>query len=240
MADETIEDLIGAYVLDALDAHERRQVEAYLEANPRARAEVQELREVTAMLAFSNERPPEGLWDRIAGELDGAAPEPGPKLSRVMPRPHRRWVGAAIGIGSALAAAAAAVVITVVVVGDSSRPGGDDVLAMAYGEAWSDPAGRRVELQSEDRTMAADAVVLDSGIGYLSAATLPELPADETYQLWGVYGDEDVISLGVIGSRPGIEPFTADDDVRALVITREEAGGVVSSTNGALLEGELG
>ncbi|MGI9053629.1 MAG: anti-sigma factor [Ilumatobacteraceae bacterium] len=241
MAEDPIEDLIGAYVLDALDDHERRQVEAYLEANPRARAEVQELREVTSMLAFSNERPPEGLWDRIAGELDGTAPEPGPELSLVMPRPRRRWVGAALGIGSALVAAAAAVVITVAVVGDdATEPGGDDVLAMAYGEASSDPASRRAELQSDDRTMAADAVLLDSGVGYLSAGTLPELPTGETYQLWGVYGDEDVISLGVIGNRPAIEPFTAVDDVRALIITREEVGGVISSTNPTLLVGQLG
>ncbi|MGH9272141.1 MAG: hypothetical protein ACRDZ2_12805, partial [Ilumatobacteraceae bacterium] len=78
MARDPIEDLLGAYVLDALDEHERRQVEAYLETNPRARAEVHELREVTSMLSFSSERPPEGLWDRIADALDEPAPSPGP------------------------------------------------------------------------------------------------------------------------------------------------------------------
>ena len=78
------------------------------------------------------------------------------------------------------------------------------------------------------------------GVGFLSAGTLPELPASETYQLWGVYSDGDVISLGVVGNRPAIEPFAADGELDALVITREAAGGVVSSTSGALLVGEVG
>ena len=240
MADP-IEELLGAYVLDALDDHERRQVEAYLEANPRARAEVQELREVTSMLSFSSERPPEGLWDRIAGALDEPPPAPGPALSRVMPQPKRRWTGGmVVGVAGALAAAAAAVAVTIVVVRDDDGPAQiGDAVATAYDEAWADPAGRRTQLQSEDGTMTADAVVTPAGVGFLSAATLPEIPSDETYQLWGVYGDDDVISLGVIGNRPGIEPFSAEDDVVALVITREEAGGVVSSTTGAVLVGEL-
>ena len=73
MADEHLDDLLGAYALDAVDEHERRQVEAYLEADPRARDEVERHREVAAMLAFSGERPPEGLWDRIAGDPRRAA-----------------------------------------------------------------------------------------------------------------------------------------------------------------------
>ena len=52
-------------------------------------------------------------------------------------------------------------------------------------------------------------MVQPDGVGFLSAGTLPELPASETYQLWGVYGDGDVISLGVVGNRPAIEPFAA-------------------------------
>lgn len=238
MAGEPIEELLGAYALDALDDHERRQVEAYLETNPRARAEVEELREVASMLAMSSERPPDGLWDRIAGELEESAPAPGPDLARVLPH-RRRWsTTALVGVASGLVAAAAAAVITVAVLRDDDGPVGD-VIAAAYDEAAADPAGRRTRLQSTDGSMTAEAVVTPAGIGYLAATALPELPADETYQLWGVYEDEDVISLGVIGNRPGIEPFTARGDVVALVITKEQSGGVVSSTTGAVLVGEL-
>jgi anti-sigma-K factor RskA len=241
MADDPIEELLGAYVLDALDEHERRQVESYLEANPRARAEVQQLREVTAMLSVSSERPPEGLWDRISGALEEAPPAPGPALAQVLPHePRRRRTRSTLAaVGGALVAAAAAVAITLVVVRDDGSGGSDDVIAAAYDEALADPSGRRTQLQSEDGSVTADAVVTADGIGYLSAGALPPLPDDETYQLWGVYGDDDVISLGVMGNRPDIEPFTAADDVVALVLTREQAGGVVSSQNPALAVGEL-
>ncbi len=94
-------------------------------------------------------------------------------------------------------------------------------------------------LASDDGELHADAVVREDGIGFLAATALPALPETETYQLWGVYGDGDVISLGVIGNRPDIEPFSALGDIDALVITREQAGGVVSSTTGAVLVGEL-
>ena len=70
-----MDDLLGAYALDAVDDDERRAVEDYLAANPRARAEVQEHREVATMLAWSGMDAPEGLWDRIVGSLDALAAE---------------------------------------------------------------------------------------------------------------------------------------------------------------------
>jgi anti-sigma-K factor RskA len=216
-----IDELLGAYALDALDADERRHVEEQVRADPRARAEVEAYREVAAMLAVTGEPPPEGVWDRIAGVIDGQR------------RP--RWSRMAIAAAAAIAAVAAAVVVTIAV-GDDSRPPG---VEQAYRDALADPQGRRARLSSEDGALHADAVVSASGAGFLAAEDLPALPDTETYQLWGVYGDGDVISLGVLGNRPGIEPFTAAGDVDAVVVTRERAGGVVSSTSGVLLVGEL-
>ena len=244
MADERepIDELLGAYALDAVDDHERRQVEAYLETDPRARAEVEAHREVAAMLAFSGERPPDGLWDRIAGALEEAAPTPGPELARVLPIDRRRRRRGLLGtVAAAVGVAAAAVAITLVVV---DRTGSDEpfdagTIDQAFGQAWASPDGRHTELVADTADFSADAVVLPTGTGFLSASGLPELPETETYQLWGVYGDDDVISLGVLGNRPGIEPFTAEDDVQTLVITREQAGGVMASTTGAVLAGEL-
>lgn len=241
MADEPIEDLLGAYALDAVDEHERRQVEAYLETDPRARAEVQELREVAAMLAVSSERPPEGLWDRIAGALEETPPTPGPELARVLPvRASRRRARVALaGIGGLLVGAAAAAAIAVAVV-DDGRGTEQVAIEEAYDDALAEPGRRRAELSSDTDGVVAEAVVTESGNGFLAASSLPELPQSETYQLWGVYADNDVISLGVLGHRPQLEPFTADDDVAQLVITKEQAGGVISSTNPALWVGEVG
>ena len=78
--------------------------------------------------------------------------------------------------------------------------------------------------------MTAEAIVDEDGHGYLVAADLPTLADDQTYQLWGVVGD-DVISIGILGPNPEIETFTIEADVNALAVTIERAGGVVSNGN---------
>ena len=112
-------------------------------------------------------------------------------------------------------------------------------MADAYAAALDTPEARSTSLVADDQQFAADAVLLPNGTGYLAAGELPELPDTETWQLWGVYGDDDVISLGVLGNRPDVQAFTAHDDIQALVITREQAGGVPQSTSGAVLVGPL-
>ena len=61
---------------------------------------------------------------------------------------------------------------------------------------------------------------------------LSALPSDRTYQLWGVVGSR-TISLGLLGSHPGIVPFSVagSPGVSAFAITDEVAGGVVASVN---------
>lgn len=238
---EPLDELLGAYALDAVDPADRQRIEDYLATNPRARAEVEHHREVAALLAVGSERPPEGLWDRIAGALEEVPPAPGPRLAQVMPidrRAQRRrtWLTA---VGAAAAAAVIAVAATVAI-GRGDDATGDAAMSEAYADALTEPESRRTELVGEDQEFSADAVVLANGTGFLAAEELPELPDTETWQLWGVYGDDDVISLGVLGNRPDLQPFTAHDDLQALVITREQAGGVTQSTTGAVLVGPLG
>ena len=64
--------LLGAYVLDALDDDERGRVEAYLAADPAARAEVDRLArsfDVVVSEGVAPVAPPSELWDRIATNL---------------------------------------------------------------------------------------------------------------------------------------------------------------------------
>ena len=70
-------------------------------------------------------------------------------------------------------------------------------------------------------------------------ANLPALPADRTYQLWGVV-DDQAISLGVLGTNPDITAFQVDDAnrVAAYAITDEAAGGVIASQNQPVVVGE--
>ena len=51
-SDGDLDALLGAYALDALDAHDRERVEAYLERDADARAEVDDMRETAASLAL--------------------------------------------------------------------------------------------------------------------------------------------------------------------------------------------
>ena len=81
-----LDELLGAYALDAVDDAERRRVADYLEVNPRAAAEVQMHRETATMLAFTGMDAPDDLWGRIADEIAEQAPPPGPELAKVLSR----------------------------------------------------------------------------------------------------------------------------------------------------------
>jgi anti-sigma factor RsiW len=234
-----IEELLGAYALDAVSSHERVIVERYLATNPRARAEVLEHREVATMLAYTGASAPEGLWDKIANSLEEQAPMPGPELAKVMPmsmaRRKRQPGRTMMLVVGGLAAAAA---LGFAVVRSTSTDNGSSTLARAASEARSDRDSRLASLASESTETKIDAVVDQDGHGYLLASTLPALSSDQTYQLWGVL-DGEVISLGVLGNRPEIESFSSTPELTTLVLTIEDAGGVVSSTQPAAFAGEL-
>ena len=71
---EDIQELLGAYALHAVDPDEAEVVEAHLEPCPRCRAEVEGHREVATMLGNSGGDAPDGLWDRIASQLEDPPP----------------------------------------------------------------------------------------------------------------------------------------------------------------------
>lgn len=224
-----LNELLGVYALDAVDDDERRAVEEYLRVSPAAAAEVREHREVASMLAWSASPAPAGLWEKIAGSLEGEAPTPSGELARVLPLSNRRRrIAMTAGLWVASAAAAAAIAVVSVRAFD----GGSDKapLAAAYDEAKADRESASATLVSESDAATATAVVDARGHGYINATGLPLLALGETYQLWGVI-DDKVISLGVLGRHPDIEPFAVDGELTALVITRELTGAVVSNGN---------
>jgi anti-sigma-K factor RskA len=226
-----LDELLGAYALDALDADEQRRVDDYLAINPRARAEVQEHREVATMLAYTGMDAPDGLWDRIVSTLDEAPPSPGPELARVLPMDqHRRRVGPTLGRWVAATAAAALIAIAAIAVVDRSNVVDTNPLEAAVAQIRADRDSRSTRMVSAESAVEVEAIVDLQGHGFLLAGDLPQLPRSLTYQLWGVFGDQ-VISLGVLGPTPDIEMFTARGDLAAVAITIEPAGGVVSDGN---------
>ncbi|MCU1345320.1 MAG: hypothetical protein JWL70_1586 [Acidimicrobiia bacterium] len=248
MIPEEIEALLGAYALDAVDEDERREVEEYLVTHPRARAEVDQYQEVAAMLAFSGSDAPAGVWDRIASAIEGesGATGPGPlqmpsvpSLAPVIPlvrRSRAPWYA----LGGLAAAAAVVVAVLVSMVAhrnnelSAARSPGVEAATKA---ALVDPNTRKVNLVSADGKQRME-VALAGGIGFGMAQGLPALPADKTYQLWGQY-EGKVVSLGLLGRSPTAIAFPATEGLKALMITQEEAGGVVATANAPLLQGAL-
>ncbi|TFH18930.1 MAG: hypothetical protein E4H05_05085 [Acidimicrobiales bacterium] len=227
-----LDELLGAYALDAVDADEKRRVEDYLEVNPRASAEVQAHREVATMLAFTGMDAPDDLWGRIAGEIGEMAPPPGPELAKVMSmddHPRRRRMAA---VAPWIAAGAAAAVIGFVAIGLADRADApNEPMANALEIARGDRDSVTTTLVSDASTASAEAIIDQDGHGFVVAQSLPTLPDDQTYQLWGVVDDGQVISLGIFGPNPEIETFTVEGAVSALAITIEQAPGVISDGN---------
>jgi len=81
-----IQDLLGVYALDALDADEAELVRVHLLSCPRCAAEVAAHHEVSGMLANSGGDAPEALWEGIADRLV-PGPAPWERLAARLDRP---------------------------------------------------------------------------------------------------------------------------------------------------------
>ena len=68
-----LEELLGAYAIDAVDDDERAQIEAWLDRSPNARRDADELRETASLLAQSDDDVPADLWVRIETHLGDPA-----------------------------------------------------------------------------------------------------------------------------------------------------------------------
>ncbi len=69
-SEHEIEEMLGAYALDALEPDEVVSVERHLRTCVRCSAEVASYHEVTGLLANSGGDAPDALWDKIADRLD--------------------------------------------------------------------------------------------------------------------------------------------------------------------------
>lgn len=242
MTHDQIAELLGAYALDAVDPDEAAAVEAHLEVCPRCRDEVARHLEAVAFLANAGSVAPEGVWSRIAASLE----EPPPRLELTrLPLARGRGRRSLPARPVVAIAAIAAAVIGLLGVQVQRQDGRLDRLSpaleqrgldVAVAAALFDDRSMKVELVSDDGDLYAKAVVQPDGKGYLVSHNLPELPSEETYQLWGLVGDQTV-SLGVLGAEPGVRAFTAAGDVSVLAVTAEQAGGVVSPTRAPIVRG---
>jgi anti-sigma factor RsiW len=238
-----VEELLGAYALDAVDDDERAAVEAHLATCPRCRAEVDAHREVAAHLAQTGAPAPDALWDRIAGSIGGEAPppmrlvvdhgEPSAPPSPAARTRAQRWFRPMLAVAAALVVVAMA---TTLLWPDGADDDGRGGLADAALAAFGSADARTAELLDADGRSLARVAVLPDGTGYVLAGALPDLD-EHIYQLWGATG-EVVVSLGTMGPAPQIVAFHADPAMEQLMITEEEAP-VQQSANPAVVAGVL-
>jgi hypothetical protein len=258
-----IEELLGAYALDAVDPDEAAEVERHLVTCPRCRAELTAHREVAGLFAYAGQTAPAGLWDRIAAGMQEPPPEL--RLDRIrasMVTPEDLRDAAPPGVASldlhrqkrrrsvatrtfVAAVAAAAVIVAVLGVAlarapHSTSPSASGVTMAAVRQALNEKGSRKVLLSAPAGHGASlDAVVTPSGVSYLYDMDLTPLGADRTYQVWGVVGTQR-ISYGLLGTSPSsVVRFDAGPGLSALAVTDEVASGVVVSHQPFVVEGQV-
>jgi hypothetical protein len=259
---DDIQRLLGAYALDAVEGDEAELVARHVEICPRCRAELQEHREVAGLLGYAGQEAPAGLWDRISASMQ--EPPPALRLERVSSPAgagpvgsgsgiqvgaSRRRAGSLRGRAVAVLGVAAAVAIAVLGVQVSRLDGrtatiGHEVTAgapsmAAVNVALSVPGARKVVLAPVSTGQTVSAVVLPGGQGYLYDAKLTSLPANRTYQLWGLTSGQ-AISYGILGNTiPQVVSFRAGDGVQALALTAEVAGGAEQPSRAPVASGGM-
>ncbi len=228
-----IDELLGAYALDAVEPIEVNDIERYLTGNPIARSEVDDLREAAAMLALTandRDRAPEGLWEKIRAEVSDAssAEKSGSvtSLDRIRAdkqarRGADRWLMAA-------AAFVAAIVLTVGAVNltrDDTESMGDK-----YSAAAKD--GRVITLaDAKTKAPMARVALRSDGSGYFRNDGLHSLPAGKVYQLWVVPSSTaQPVSVGIVRSSDEYTTVALDGQFVAIAVSIEDAPGAVSPT----------
>lgn len=217
-------DLVALYVLDALEPAERDAFERQLQSCEQCATELADYADLVAQLT-PDEPAPAHLWDRIAAEIhqEDANADVVDLTGR---RPRRVWKGLL-----SVAAAAALVVASALGI---QRFTGDDLLGEpAVVAAAEEAAARNGSLVADflvGETTVARVIVTAEGQGFVVPTDeLETIDTDRTYQLWVVNTEEAVISAGVLGNEPAAATFTWTGDIAGFALTREVAGGVVSS-----------
>jgi anti-sigma-K factor RskA len=200
-------DLVGAYLLNALDDRERAQFEQHLADCTRCRQEVAELSGTVAGLSADLEQgPPPALRERLLAQIADTpqdvqseprvvASPPTPRrdeLAQRRSRKSRRWL---VGIAAAAAVAVGAIAIT----------------------QWPDATPDQAVVAVEDVLEAQDAVRSSETVGAATvtvvtsesldrsvfvAENMDSPPEGRDYQLWFVHEDGTAVSAGLMPREP--------------------------------------
>jgi anti-sigma-K factor RskA len=212
-------ELSALYALDALDGTELCEFETHLETCDTCRSEIADYQHVASQLVV-DEKASDLTWRKIESAIS-AAPE---SVSESSPAgPAWKWI-------AAIAAAAALVFAGLLAVDAVNGTNLDDQNVTAAADRAANEEGSLVGDFLVEDVAVAQIVLAEDGRGYvIPSPELAPLDSERTYQLWVINTDEQVISAGVLGSDPAPATFTWTGDVAGFALTREVAGGVVSS-----------
>jgi anti-sigma-K factor RskA len=218
-----VHELTAAYALDALEPDERDRYESHLAQCESCRAELAELGETAAALAYgvASPAPPPELRTRI---LDAAAAE----RSNVVSLPRRRnWLA---GVAAAAACAALGFGIWGATLSsslDSERSArAAEHRAM---EIYMDPSAKHVGLRGRAGTVAVD----QTGQGVLVVNRLPAAPDGKTYEAWVIPPGSKPIRAGLFEGGKGMTMVPLGTNVptgSVVAATVEPRGGVDAPT----------
>lgn len=237
---EHVQELLGAFALNAVSTIEAREVEVHLDQCDECPNELDIYRSTVALLGPPPTAPPAGVWERIEARLAESPSRPQGLLHQISEGTHHRPVRSAglRRIAQVAGAIAAAVLFVLGGVAIGERKESTATLQQVAEAARRSPGVRIVTLGGGDGRLVGEVVLTADGRGYLVSTNLPTLAADRTYQLWVLRG-ERVVSAGVLGSRPGTAGFMAAGDLQALAVSEEPAGGAIAPGSAPLLTGAV-
>lgn len=230
--------LTGAYAADALDPAERDEFELHLQQCADCRQEVAELRATTARLAGASfELPPAGLRARVLDEVSRTR-QVSPGVDRRLGDAHeptlrRTWWQQPASLAAAFFLVAALGLGALAGIqwqrADEAQQRADRIAAVA-----TDPD--RVENSAPGTTGGSGTVVAADDLAVFRTADLPELPAEQAYQLW-LIGDDGATSVGVLGRGGQLESVMEDvSGATSLGLTVEPAAGSDQPTGELVLQ----
>jgi anti-sigma factor RsiW len=227
---EELHDLAAAYALDALDDEERAQFERHLEECEQCTAQLAELQETAAALAFAeSEEPPPALRERILE----AARENG----KVLQFPQRRWLFPAT-LATAAAAAVAAIAVGIWATSLSRDLDRERSAKESYARALLLVGG------GAEVTRLADAegglLVAPDGEAALVVCGLQPAPEGRTYEAWVIEGGTPR-PAGLFRGGGGCPPVLLERNVppgSTVAVTLERSGGVPRPTGRILVRSE--
>jgi len=226
---DEVEELLGAYALDALPADVWADVKSHL-ATCSKHTEAAELRAVAGALAFAAPQalPSPALKTRLisAVRAEQSPPAAAPELIGILGRLNKLTPQRVIpyALAGVLAVALIALVITNVGGGGSNQP------------------SRATFALAGEGNVSAVAYQLEDGIIVVDAAGLKPLDTAHTYQLWSLASGKPA-SLGLMGTAPDGEALAVArvniQAIDALAVTIEPAGGSVAPTTDPVLKGNV-